>query len=255
MDSKSKSCFPSELFETINHYVYRLIDPRDGLTFYVGQGVDNRVFAHIESARIGVESTEKLDTIREILRAGLEPIHVIHRHGMTADEADEVEAALIDAFSGLTNDQGGIGSAERGPAHVEELIQKYGAKEMVFDLSTDKLLLIKINKTAAERSVYEAVRHAWKINVKRAEKVEYVLAIDRGICKGVFKPQEWLPATCENFPTRTESAPDRYGFIGVEAPDDVKERFLNKRIPKGLIKKGKAGPFEYVPTNKPEKSI
>lgn len=187
MNSTSKGCFPPELFETINHYVYRLIDPRDGLTFYVGQGENNRIFDHIESAKNSPDRTNKLDTIREILRAGLEPIHVIHRHGMNEYEADEVEAALIDAFSGLTNDQGGIGSAERGPAHVEELIQKYGAKEMVFDLSTDKLLLIKINKTAAEKDVYEAVRYAWKINVKRAEKVEYVLAIDRGICKGGFQ--------------------------------------------------------------------
>ena len=252
METKSVISFPSELFEKVDHYVYRLIDPRDGSTFYVGQGIGNRVFGHIDEARKGVASAEsepsdKLKTIRDILDVRLEPIHVIHRHGMTQDEADEVEAALIDIFPGLTNEQGGFGSAERGPAHVTELILQYGAKEMEF-LPTDKLLLIKINKTIAERGVYEAVRHAWKIKVKRAQKAEYVLAIDRGICRGVFKPDEWLPATCENFPTRTVSAPERYGFVDQDqiCPDSIQKRFIGKRIPKALVKKGKATPFEYV---------
>ena len=252
MDTKCITSFPPELFIKVNHYVYRLIDPRDGSTFYVGQGVDNRVFSHIDEARKGLASAEleisdKLKTIREILAVGLDPIHVIHRHGMTQDEANEVEAALIDVFPGLTNEQGGIGSVERGPAHVAELVQQYGAKEMEF-LPTDKLLLIKINKTIEERgSIYEAVRHAWNISIERANNAEYVLAIDRGICKGAFKPTEkWMPATCKNFPTRTVSMPERCGFIGVSAPEYITERFLGKRIPKNLVKKGKANPCEYV---------
>ena len=47
-------------------------------------------------------STNKLKRIREIQVAGFEVAHVIHRHGMDGRTATEVEAALIEAYPGLT---------------------------------------------------------------------------------------------------------------------------------------------------------
>ena len=38
--------FSKEVKEKLNHYVYRLVDPRNGQTFYVGEGCGDRVFAH-----------------------------------------------------------------------------------------------------------------------------------------------------------------------------------------------------------------
>ncbi|SMH47677.1 MULTISPECIES: hypothetical protein [Cyanophyceae] len=35
--------FSSEVIDQLNNYVYRLIDPRNGETFYVGRGVGNRL--------------------------------------------------------------------------------------------------------------------------------------------------------------------------------------------------------------------
>ncbi len=40
--------FPIEVIAELKHYVYRLIDPRNGETFYVGKGQGNRVFQHIK---------------------------------------------------------------------------------------------------------------------------------------------------------------------------------------------------------------
>ena len=37
--------FSNEVISKLNYYVYRLIDPRNGQTFYVGKGKGNRVFS------------------------------------------------------------------------------------------------------------------------------------------------------------------------------------------------------------------
>jgi hypothetical protein len=104
--SMSVESFPPEVAEKLRYYVYRLIDPRDGETFYVGKGKGDRVFAHARAEQRlldGDETDNKLQRIRNIRLAGLEVGHVIHRHGMEEEIASVVEAALIDAYPGLTN--------------------------------------------------------------------------------------------------------------------------------------------------------
>lgn len=39
--------FSDTVIEKLQFYVYRLIDPRNGETFYVGRGRGNRVFDHV----------------------------------------------------------------------------------------------------------------------------------------------------------------------------------------------------------------
>jgi hypothetical protein len=41
--------FPAEVAKKLGYYVYRLIDPRNGETFYVGKG-KGRVFQHARGA-------------------------------------------------------------------------------------------------------------------------------------------------------------------------------------------------------------
>lgn len=57
----------------LGHYVYRLIDPRNGMTFYVGRGQGDRVFSHAsgKAKPTGSEDEEtlKLKTIRTIKNA------------------------------------------------------------------------------------------------------------------------------------------------------------------------------------------
>ena len=42
--------FPVEVAERLKWYVYRLIDPRNGETFYVGKGQGDRIFQHVKGA-------------------------------------------------------------------------------------------------------------------------------------------------------------------------------------------------------------
>ena len=41
--------FSPEVCKELKFYVYRLLDPRNGETFYIGKGKDNRVFQHIKT--------------------------------------------------------------------------------------------------------------------------------------------------------------------------------------------------------------
>lgn len=234
--------FPPEVAERLRTYVYRLIDPRNGETFYVGKGKGNRLFEHVRDQVDDMDPSNKVRRIREIRTAGFEVAHVIHRHGMDDKTAFEVEAALMDAFPGLTNAVGGLGGGDFGVMHAREIIERYSAEPAVFN---HRALLISINKTAAESSPYEAVRYAWKINVKKAKEAEVVLATVQGLIVAAFIVDEWLPANAENFPGR-EAVPGRFGFRGHEAPPELARVYLRQRVPDEYRKRGAANPVKYT---------
>ena len=237
--------FTNEVSEKLKFYVYRLIDPRNGETFYVGKGKDNRVFQHV-AGEIGSgldDRSEKLRRIHEIRLAGLKTAHIIHRHGMDEKTAIEVEAALIDAFPGVTNIASGHNANDRGIMHAEEIIARFQAPIIDF---MHRIVVININRTALERSVYEAVRYAWKVNPKRAEKAHYVLAVTQGLIVGVFEAKKWLRATPENFPATDSVREGRWGFEGKEAPKEILEHYNYKRLPDTLRPKGAANPIRYI---------
>jgi hypothetical protein len=236
--------FPSEVTRKLKTYVYRLIDPRNGETFYVGKGKGDRVFSHVrgEQKIEGDDLDNKMKRIREINLAGLEVAHVIHRHGMDDDTAFEVEAALLDAYPGLTNIAGGAGSSDYGVMHAKEIIARYSAEPAVFQ---HKALLINVNKSAAETSLYEATRYAWGVNKANAEQAEVILANLQGLIVGAFVAHEWLPATAENFPGH-EPLLGRFGFIGEEASDEIKRSYVGKRVPDKYRKRGARRSFRYT---------
>ena len=127
---KEMTHFSPEVCEKIEYYVYRLIDPRNGQTFYVGKGKGNRVFAHVHDALklydgVNYQDEEddistKIKLIREIHSAGLEVIHVIQRWGLSEKTAFEVESAIIDCFPGLANTIDGH-ETDRGVTNALEL--------------------------------------------------------------------------------------------------------------------------------------
>jgi uncharacterized protein len=238
--------FPPDVIPKLKTYVYRLIDPRNGETFYVGKGQGNRIFAHIrdELSRDGDELSDKLKRIREVRLAGFEVAHVIHRHGIDDATAFEVEAALMDAYPGLSNVAGGTGSSEYGAMHAREIIRRYSAPPADF---RHNAILISVNRSAAETSLYEATRYAWKISRKKAMQADVILATQRGLIVGAFVAEDWLPATAQDFPGH-EDAPGRLAFIGREAPAELRDQYVGKRVPDGYRKKGAANPIKYTRT-------
>ena len=234
--------FHTEITDALEHYVYRLLDPRNGETFYVGMGSGNRVFDHVqEDNPLDDPLSCKHDRIREIENCGFEVQHIIHRHGMDRSTALEVEAALIEAYPGLTNLMPGHGSSDRGTAHVKEINARYAAEEAVIE---DKVIEIIINASALERSVYSATRAAWVVKLSNAQKVDYALAVNRGIVVEVFSISEWLPATKSNFPDiLAQDIPGRFGFVGKVAPPHIRQKYLRCRMPQRA--RGAANPIRY----------
>lgn len=243
--------FSKAVADKLGCYVYRLIDPRNGQTFYVGKGTGNRVFEHARDklAKAELEAdeslTNKLETIRAIHGSYLEVIHVIHRHGMTDDVAREVEAALIDAYPEESNIVGGLDSDKRGPRNAKQIIELYEAPSAIFH---HKSILINVSRTRDGRRLYDAVRYAWKLNPQRA-KGRLILAFDRGLIIGTFIAKEWLEATPENFPgfpIIPDNKRPRWGFYGEEASEEVKKVYLRRRLPDDMRKRGIQAPVLYA---------
>jgi len=247
--SETTDSFPSEVVAKLKTYVYRLIDPRNGETFYVGKGKGNRVFAHVRAEASvlddGDELDNKLKRIREILIAGFDVAHVIHRHGMDSKTAFEVESALIDAYPGLTNIAGGQGGNDYGAMHAKEIVAKYCAEPAEF---RHKALLITVNRSAASRSLYDATRYSWKISAKKAAKAEVILAAVQGLIVGAFVADRWLEATEANFPGLAEEGgvPGRLGFVGKEASVELRSLYVGKRVPDEYRKPGASNPIKYT---------
>ncbi|USX11671.1 hypothetical protein NHH88_18370 [Oxalobacteraceae bacterium OTU3CAMAD1] len=205
--------FHQDAWPTLGHYVYALFDPnRKNLPFYVGKGVGNRVFAHAQGQMVRLESDDvmsaKQEIIAAILKSGEEVVHKIVRYGMSHEEAIKVEASLIDMVNhiepeALTNEVSGHGVAE-GIRDARDLKTALHA-EKLDNFEEIPLLIIKIerkwgellekyNDSAAsiERSdIFDAVKGNWVLSIKRASQAACVLAVARGIVRGVFVPSGW----------------------------------------------------------------
>lgn len=76
-------------------YVYGIIDPRDGMPFYVGMGSGRRAWYHLGETLHTTENPSKYAIIQDIRAEGLEPIIRIVTPMMMPQDAGRIETALI----------------------------------------------------------------------------------------------------------------------------------------------------------------
>ena len=212
--------FHQDAWPILGHYVYALFDPnKPNQPFYVGKGVGNRVFAHARGQLTRLESDEfmsaKQEVILQILKAGKEVIHKIVRYGMSHEEAIKVEASLIDMINHiepgtLKNEISGHGAAE-GIIDARDLKSALSAPKLD-NLEELPLLIIKIERKWSDllelnndspisinrSDIFNAVKGNWVLSVRRAKEAACVLAVARGIVRGVFVPSDWETVSHNN---------------------------------------------------------
>lgn len=242
--------FSTRTEEALKYYVYLLVDPRNNKIFYVGKGKGDRVFAHVRCAITTEGESDKLNTIRDINKAGKEVRYYIARHGLEEAEAFLVESVLIDlltfrdfsSVANITNIQAGHHQFDRGIKTAEELEALYNGGELEEHGITDRVLVININKTYNLRNelhpdIYEATRKSWKLSPNRARNVQYVLSEYRGVVRAIFVPEKW---------EHEKENDKRWMFEGYEVTEqndpEIYHRYINKHVPKA---KGTQNPLHY----------
>lgn len=112
----------------IGFYVYQLVDPRDGLPFYVGKGQGWRAWQHQRAVQTGKPggNASKVAKIEEILRTGSEvEVQIVAVYDLELEALDH-EYRLVDASPTLTNVMpGGIGRVET----PEMALRRYRARK------------------------------------------------------------------------------------------------------------------------------
>ena len=229
------------LYSTNEYYVYRLVDPRTFQTFYVGKGKGTRVFDHVSEVKKLLSKDEdlislKAQQIADILATGKQVITIIHRRGLTERQAFEVEAALIDAYPGLTNIQSGH-DTDRGAITVEDLYDAINMKE--YDEPDEDYIIIKTTPNAinANGSLYEATRRSWSNSLNHAKHYKYVLSVVYGVVREVYKVSDggWY-----------QYSNDRIAFEGEPVSSiDKMASLKGHKIPAKYRQKGAAAPFLY----------
>jgi hypothetical protein len=238
--------FDQKTIEHLSYYVYALIDPDNNRPFYIGKGQANRVFQHVNCALLEDTINNKYDKIREIKDKNGEVKHIIIRHGLTENEAFEIEAALIDIFQYLdydvTNIQTGHHSQLDGLMSADEIIRRYNAEEL--KKLSHPAIIININrqylstkKARSNDAIYAATKEAWVIAKRNLSKIKYVLSEYRGLVVEVFEVENW-------YEVRDLNGKVRWGFNGKIADQSVRDEYVNKSIARSK-KKGAVNPVRY----------
>ena len=246
--------FEEKTRQKLKYYVYMLLDPNSNRPFYVGKGIDNLVFNHLDCALTDLDATTaKYDKIREIIQNGKSVKHVIVRHGLTEDESFQIEASLIDSLTYcgimLSNLVSGHNSIEKGLMTSEEIKRLYNAQPL--NSIGENCIVININKKYQRgkggQSIYQATKETWTIKKSRLNQLKYVLSEYRGLIVEVFEVDEWYEKERGYLPTSKKYGQTKigYGFNGHQASDEIRNLYLNKSIAH-TKKRGAASAIRYI---------
>lgn len=250
--------FKESVKEALGYYVYALVDPRNKRIFYIGKGCGDRVFQHAEDALNENIESLKLSTIRDIRHSGLDVEYYILRHNLTEDEAFLVESSIIDLLTYeafnlenvLTNLVSGHHQWNEGIKTATEINILYDCPK-IEPIPGEKLLLVSLNKTYKQSKAtgvyrrandYESARKYWAISPEKADKINYILGVYRGIVRIVINVKGYTRVSVADDGTVFKKP--RFAFWGDIVPDSP---YLNKDVTAYPF--GSGGAVTYIPRN------
>jgi len=253
--------FSPKTIEALKHYVYVYSDPDTHQPFYIGKGKGNRVFSHLKE----ISESKKVQKINEIIGQGKMPIIEILAHGLDNKTAERVEAAAIDLIGveKLTNIQRGHESSQYGIVDVNALEAKYRKDELKECDITDNVMMININKRyrydMTPFELYESTRGYWRVNREKAENIDFVLAVYRGIVLEVYQVADWYDAMTTLMDSRAdeividkdadsnegEHDTRRSEFVGRIAPEAIRKKYVYRSV-EGFYENGQRNPIRYI---------
>jgi hypothetical protein len=247
--------FSSYVAERLGFYVYVLRDPRDGSIFYVGKGVENRVFDHADAALAASADTTvslKFEVIRAIHAAGHAVRTEVLRFGLSSKEAYEVEAVAIQLLeerpqAELTHAVAGHHVGVRGWMSTDEAISVFEAPEAP-DISASVLLIrptqLWFPKIPPDE-LFEATHGWWVLNPERAQKATHVLSVSRGVVREVYLPDSWRQQGPGDRGYEHGTGKPRWGFEGAASRDAFAKAVLGTDVTR-YFSKGAQNSVRYL---------
>lgn len=115
---------------------------------------------------------------------------------------------------------------------------------------TEPSMVIRISQAYREdvtpQELYDVTRSAWKVNLDRANTIDYAFAVYKGEIKEVYKVAGWHEAGTTFVPVREDIiGSGRFEFVGTVAEDAIRDKYLHKSV-KHMFKKGAVIPTMYV---------
>lgn len=115
---------------------------------------------------------------------------------------------------------------------------------------THPVMLIRVARLfrydMSARELYEATRSAWRVGERR-NKATYALAVNDGIVREVYRISGWFQAgsTFAKDMPRGDKSADRWEFVGIVAPDKIRNKYLNRDVTK-YLNRASQNPVLYV---------
>lgn len=182
----------------LGFYVYQLVDPRDGLPFYVGKGQGARAWQHERDVRAGRKGANprKVSKIENILRVGRTvEVRIVAEYDLESDALDH-EYRLVDSLPTLTNAVAGGGGPIRSEMTAAQLERHAALVERRRKHREAKLAELRAKER--EEAVKRDVERKRAEFLQGAETPEDIAAINK-----------WVDAQAASSGGRISLAPER----------------------------------------------
>ena len=197
----TKDQIPSDVLrqvaDELGHYVYALVDPNNGIPFYIGKGTGDRFAAHGREAlwtydggdlETEVDEQALSDKVRKIREHDGDIDIWIIRHGLSKAEYTQVEAACIDLLTSFP-----VVPLDKGESRHPD-----GARKQLTNLRKEASRghgIVRLERLIEEKAAPVLEYDEPLLIISLGDWVDYEGAIPGGIRQGYGYKREWLESS------------------------------------------------------------